>query len=165
MPEFEYPHRNKHEEESAKRKLPEFVYVEEEGEWRQEEPFEHFKEHFSHSAEMMKKQHYPLALRIFCLIGSLFLFAFTFFVLIYVALSLVVNILTFFRMRGFWERTKSWWGALKKTFVTSSGLLVAVFSPAFGLAIIMVYFLLLGQSMDEQWATRILKSRLYRQSW
>ncbi|NGX43689.1 MAG: hypothetical protein K940chlam7_01989 [Chlamydiae bacterium] len=162
MTGFEHPRNNKNEgEKPQERKLPDFIFVEEE-EGSHGESYTSFQEQFYRSTGLMEKRSYSVALRFAFLVCSLFLLFIFCIALPFVIIFFLLNLLTLFKAMAYWERTKQLWGKAKTVFVTAMGLLIAVFSPPFGMAVIMVYFLLKGQSMEQQWVSRIMKERFNR---
>lgn len=147
---------------SEERKLPEFIYIETNQDYREEYFRENPKMEFGRTFESLTRKEYPLMLRLFCLVFAGFVLSFSLMVFFFVALFTLINLVTFFTLPQFRKRTKELWLQLKKLFVSGIGLLVAVISPPFGFAIIMVYFLLKGARMEEDWVSRVMSERFYR---
>ncbi len=142
--------------------MPEFIYIDTDQRYHEEYFREGPRTAFGASFESLTRREYPLMLRLFCLVFSSLVLFFACFVLAFVLLFTAINLVTFFTLTDFWKRTKSLWEQLKKLFVSGIGLLVAVVSPAFGFSIIMVYFLLKGARMDEDWVSRMMREKFYR---
>lgn len=148
-------------EEKEERKMPEFIFVEE-GKTEDGKKYGEFKEEFQESVHKMEDRAYPISVRIVCLIMALFLSIIVLISIPFLLGFLSINLVTFFQMGPFWERTQQFLETFKKLFVTVLGLIIAFFSPAFGLSVIMVYFMMRGQQMDQQWVSRIMESRFYK---
>jgi len=146
---------------SEERKMPDFIFVDSESEYR-EEAYGGYQREFDPEFQKMAVKEYPLILRFFCLIFSALILLVSAVAFLFVLFFFAGNLLTFFQMDQFWKQTKNLWEQLKKLFVSGLGLAIAVISPAFGFSIIMVYLLLKGSTMDEDWVSRMMKDRFYR---
>jgi hypothetical protein len=168
MTEFHFPGKHEPEEEgssrgSHERKLPDFIYIDSEKSTREQESFKgQFRGEMGTHFEKMADKEYPLMLRLFCFVFSALVFLVSLIALMFFLFFLLINLVTFFQMEAFWKQTKNLWEQLKKLIVSGIGLAVAVISPAFGFSIIMVYMLLKGSAMDEDWVSRVMKERFNR---
>jgi len=141
--------------------MPEFIFVEE-GKTEEGETIGGFKEEFKESVSQMENRAYPVSVRIVCLLVAFFLSIVVLISIPFLLGFFSLNLVTFFQMEAFWKRTQKFWDTFKKLFVTVLGLVIAFFSPAFGLSVIMVYFMMRGQQMDQVWVNRMMQSRFYR---
>src|ERR1700733_8987960 len=141
---------------SEKRKLPEFVYVDVDRE-DEAKKFSGFEEQYFRSFQALKHKGSSISVRITCLLGSLLLIVTVAFAVPFLLLFAILNALTFFKMKLFWLQTKKLWMYLKRALVVTLGFAVAVFSPSFGLTIIMIYFLLQGQQMENQFMMKLMR--------
>jgi hypothetical protein len=146
--------------ENEQRELPEFIYIETEN--HEEQGSRGYQEEFRASFDKMEGRNYPFSVRLVCLISALFLLFAVLLTTPFLLVFFLINLVTVFQLTAFWERTKQLWNAYRKLFVTLLGLFVAVFSPAFGLSIIMMYFMMRGQQSDQQWVSRIMEARFRR---
>lgn len=117
-----------------------------------------FKQEFSHSFHKLEGKQFSVGIRIICLICAIFMMIALVFIVPVFLLFLGFNILTLFQMSDFWARTKVLWRQLIKVVVLIFGLLVSVISPSVGLALIVVYLAMSGQSRDQEWVSRIMKA-------
>lgn len=147
---------------SEERKMPDFIFVDRENGY-EEESFRGYQQEFDPTFQKMAVKEYPLILRFFCLIFSALILLVSAVAFLFVIFFFLANLITFFKMDQFWKQTKNLWVQLKKLFVSGMGLAIAVISPAFGFSIILVYLLLKGATMDEDWVSRMMKERFYRQ--
>lgn len=145
-------------------KIPEYIYIDSKENFSQEEPFSTHYEHKEHrySFEQLAHKEYPFVLRIVCLFVASLVLSFTALVLFLFMIFFFANAVTFFHFENFWKGTKQLWEQIKKLFVCGLGLTVAVVSPAFGLSMIMLYFVVKGSNMNEDWVSRTMKDQFYR---
>ncbi len=146
------------EKESRKElKEPDTIYVETE-DYEPGREFGGFQKEFQHSYEKMGARSYPISVRVVCLFCSLFILFFLLLATPFLLFFLGVNILTLFQWDAFKQRTKVIWFTYSKMLVTALGLLVAVLSPALGISIILVYFMMQGQKSEDVWVERIFRA-------
>lgn len=144
---------------SEKRKLPEFIFVDADRE--SETPrYGGFEEQYFRSFQTLKHKDSSISVRITCLLGALLLSVIVALATPLLLLCVILNVLTFFKGKNFWLQTKKLWMYLKRACVVILGFLVALFSPSFGLTIIMIYFLLQGQRMENDFMMKLLRSRM-----
>jgi len=141
---------------------PEFIIIQEE---RYEEGHEGEGTHQQSSSyyESLNKLHEikPTAtIRIACFISSLMLFLYTAFIGFLMLITLALTIITLGQAKRAVRVSVNLWSLFVKLIVISSGLLVGVFSPTFGLGIIILFFVLQGGKEDPI-LSRIIKSRFY----
>lgn len=153
------PDRN-HDQRSEKRKMPEFIYVDPDVETEREAPdLGGFGQEYFTSFQTFKKKDSSIMVRVVSFFGALILLGAVILGLPFFLLFLALNLITFFKMKPFWEQTIKLWEYIKRVLAVIVGLFVAVFSPSFGLTIIMVYFLLQGQRLENQFMMKLMKSR------
>lgn len=141
-------------QQEPKRHIPEFIYVEPEVEddrkgFRREEEYQ--------SIHSLQSQRFPFGMRILFLFLSCLLLFFLIIVAPIVLLLTGFNLLTMRKIENFNKNTIQLWGAFKKMVVVALGLLVAIFSPAFGISIIMIYFMMHKDNFGKVWMERIMK--------
>lgn len=150
------------EEECTVDHRPEFVLIDEGG----EEKVYGGSHTFQSSCEFeplhkLKDVKPTAALRIASLLSSLILYGalvlLIFLFLVHATMFLLtLGLVPFFRLA-----TAKYWDLIKKTFVVASGLFVALFSPHFGLAIIVLYFILTTGGTSDPIFSKLFKSGLY----
>ncbi len=145
-------------EEKKSQNKPEFIYVETEH-YDEGHEFGGFQKEFQQSYQKMETKNYPAAVRMVCFVCSFFLILFLLLAAPFLLLFVGINLLTFFQLKLFWEKTVQLWSMFKRMFVTALGLLIAVLSPAFGLSVIMVYFMMSGGNYERDWVARVFKNR------
>lgn len=102
------------------------------------------------------------AVRFAFLLMSLIFYAAAFlglFILLSLCLLVVV---TLGQVKGLNRFTSNYWKTIRKVFVTGSGLLVAVVSPAFGLGIIVLYFILVAGGTNDPVFSKLFESSIYK---
>ncbi|MEC7839143.1 MAG: hypothetical protein VX777_03790 [Chlamydiota bacterium] len=127
---------------------PEFIYVGEEyiesepkGEYRQED----FYESFSQLHDIKP----TIAVRVACLIGSMLVFLLSLFMAACVLVSCIFVVGTLGLNQYCKIVLARHWIRFKNFFVIAGGTFVGVFSPLFGLGIVILYFMLKGQGKDQ----------------
>ncbi len=136
---------------------PEFILIEEEQSGRQGHGYRRESPDFA-SFEELSTVHFPFSIRIAAL-------GLSFLMLMSVVASLAALILTGSgvaatlglsrKVVDLFHKCLGW---LRKAAVLSMGFFVAVFSPSFGFAIIIIYFLLLGEKINHDILKRMLQS-------
>lgn len=143
-------------------KKTDYIYVETEeydpGQEFRGHKYKGFQKEFRYSYQKMGTRSYPVSVRIICLLCAIFLFFFLLLATPLVLLFLAINTLTLFQWEAFWQRTKMVAGTYSKILVTTLGLLVGVISPALGISLILVYFMMLGQKSGDVWVEKIFKA-------
>lgn len=141
---------------------PEFIIIDEER-YEETSRSEGAYQQSSSYYESLNKLHEikpTLTIRIACLISSLMLFAYTAFIGVLMLLTLALVAITFGQAKSAVKGLAYFWSLLIRLFVISSGLFVGLFSPTFGLGIIILFFVLQGEKEDPI-LSRIIKSRFY----
>jgi hypothetical protein len=160
MKESQYnPENNDANRGSEKRKLPEFIFVDVDRE-SEAQKTSGFEEQYFRSFQALKHKDSSISLRITCLLGALLLLVTLMFAIPFLLLFLLFNVLTFFKIQSFWAQTKKLWLYLKRALVMALGFSVAVFSPSFGVTLIMIYFLLQGQKMENHFMMKLMRSSM-----
>ena len=138
-------------------KKPDYIYVDTE-DYDPGREFGGFQKEFKYSYQKMGARSYPVTVRIICLLCALFLLFFLLLATPFILLFLSINIVTLFQLDAFWKRTKMVWSTYSKMLITALGLLVGVISPALGISLIMVYFMMRGQEGDDIWVEKIFRA-------
>lgn len=152
------PENHEGERGSEKRKLPEFIFVDVDRE-EEAQKFRSFEEQYFRSFQSLKHKDSSISVRVTCFLGALLLLIAVIFAAPFLLIFVILNVLTFFKAKPFWLQTKKLWMYLKRALVVALGFSVAVFSPSFGLTIIMIYFLLQGHQMQNQFMMKLMRSR------
>jgi hypothetical protein len=109
----------------------------------------------------LESKHYPLSLRFMLLLAAI---AVIFVVLFYILASVMawlVACLTFFSLETQVDHLHKTWKACKRLTVVALGLVVAIFSPAFGLGMMLLYFLMHGENINEGIIGRVFRSGIH----
>jgi hypothetical protein len=101
----------------------------------------------------------PLFRFLFFWAGSVsFVIAFLFF--LFSSVALLLSVVTLHQFPSFQVTTIRFWNGCCRMAVFSLGLIVAAFSPVFGLGIIALYFLMIGESLKQNsFFVRIFKGQ------
>jgi hypothetical protein len=151
------------EQNDQKIHQPEFVILGEES--KEEVSGGEFQQQTSHPYESFEKLHDikpSLGVRFACLLSSYILFLAAILVFFLLLLSLAVVIISVGQSKKVNNLFKKYWEVLRKLIVTASGLLVSVFSPAFGLGIIILYFIIVAGGTNDPIFSRLFESGLYK---
>ena len=105
--------------------------------------------------------HYSFPLRFMLFLMSLGVGLAALFYLFATFMALVVSSLTFFSLETQVAHLKKCWKGCKKLAIVALGILVAVFSPPFGLGMILLYFLLHGENIDQGIVGRVFRSSIH----
>lgn len=133
------------------REKPEFIVI--------EEPDEAESKEYYHSFMSLERSHYSPLVRFFFFLGSFLIVCFSFLLLILSVFYLVLNAATFFQVASFKQQLIRIWGRYKTVLVFSLGLFIATLSPPFGFSIILVYFMLQGQRLENTMMSRFMRMR------
>jgi len=137
---------------------PEFVSLEDKQGFKGTE--ETFQRHqYFESLLKMKSAHYPLPIRAMIFVSAL----------LYAGFSLIAGLITFvfflfttvtlFQISSLKRNLISYWEWSKKGFVISLGFFIAAFNPPYGFGMILLYFVLYGQtaSADEAFIRMVIR--------
>lgn len=135
-------------------KKPDFIYVDHTYQHERSQGSEGASQAFE-SLRTMQQRHYPLSLRFFTL-GASFIFAiWAALMLICTGVSIVIAALVLFKSDYGNGRIKAYWKYFRQSLVFMLGLFVAAFSPAFGISIIILYYVQQGESIRNRLFARV----------
>lgn len=144
------------EENDRKIHQPEYIILDKE----EEEPkHQYAKEQADYLATLHKigQMRFGVGLRILCLLGGVVAAIAT---TIVAALSLIVvamGAITLFLSKDINEQVLKALRNVRKLIVITFGLLLAVLSPALGLGMIILYFMLKGESIQQDLINKVVK--------
>lgn len=147
--------------EKGKRRLPDFIYVDD-GPHFEKPHFGGFEEQFQSFGGIADKD-FPLSVRALCLLGAIVLLLIVTAAIPFLLLFIFLNLISFFKSADLWSNTKKLWSHMKTGIVAIIGLVIAVFSPAFGISIIFLYYLLQGKKLENQIMMKLMKGRMKNQ--
>lgn len=166
MPDYKPPHSNDEPEivdpyeHQTERKIPEFVFVDQGPRDEKEKigatPHEDPKQMFS-SIQTIAKGKQPFHLRILAFLGTFVMLLgcaiILFFTLIFALFSLI-----FLRQSSYMnEQVSIAWRIFKKAVVFTLGCFVCVFNLSFGMGIILMYFMLSGESINQRFMQEFMR--------
>lgn len=141
-------------------KKPEFIYLGEDEEGpidfeyseriERERTFQEFKK--------LKYGSYPFFLRILTFFGGVILGITSLIPLLLSIGTLVLCILTLFRVDSVTQHLKDYWGRFRRLFVVTLGMFLATFMPALGLGLIMLSYMLEGEDYSGNLITSFVMS-------
>ncbi|MBS4168763.1 hypothetical protein [Parachlamydia sp. AcF125] len=146
---------------STPQKLPEFIYIEDlqRGAEQEEIRKNPGEEKLYSSINQLEKKHYPWVLRAITFFASLFLLVAIPFLLVVVLCNALFAVGLLGKFEPFNRQTIRYWKQLKKATVIALGLFTATLSPAFGFGIILMYFVLQGEELNNSFLEQMMKSR------
>lgn len=133
---------------------PEFIILEAEELPRSEEQSDIFE-----TLKKVNAKHFPWGIRIIILTVFLFFFPILAILLLYVLIQAAVALVTFFQSPAAISNLQKAWTTFTNGIVMTLGLGIAIFSPAFGFSVIMLYFLLHRDNSGGVYVRRFFKSR------
>lgn len=148
-----------HKEDSTKRNEPEIIYIDDisiEPELEESTAQEQF---YSSIHELGKGKHYPLFMRILTFFASLALLILLPFFMLFAAAHGLVAGLVLFRNSASNAKARYYWKQLKKTIAVTLGLLIATISPSFGFGIIILYFLIQGEEIQNSFLNQVINRK------
>lgn len=141
---------------------PEFIILtEEHSEQVYHESGSEQKSEFYQPFEKLEGIQATAGLRIGCLITSFLMLGCTVFVFLFLMFALILAALTFGQVESLNSMLKKYWSIFRKVFVITMGLTVAVFSPFFGLGLIILYFILFIRSEQDPIFSRFFSTGFY----
>lgn len=148
----------KGKKEEPKRELPEFIVIEEgeEGEGygtfgeEQEATFQAFQ-------KIITGKRYPFSLHVWMFFLFLVTLTISCIAVFLLFLSLAIATLTLFQFKAFNNYAMMIWRNFRRMIVFTLGFAIAIFSPPFGFGIILLYFMLYGDALANQFAERMMK--------
>jgi len=141
------------DEDTAKRRMPEFIDLE-----GKKIPRETFFEHGPFRMEDDLVRQAPFHLRLICLLCSVVSILWTIGGILVTIATAVIAALFLFQSKYLQELLSYYWRCVKRGTVISIGLILAVFSPYLGLTMVFTYFILIQQPMDEGIMLRIMQT-------
>lgn len=139
-----------HSEEEKPHMRPQFIYIDEQHEWRQEGDFTGGEHDYIHSFEKLRKGKYPLALRITTFVVSFWCLFAAILVFLIFLMGVVLGVVTLFRVEGINMRIRYLWNGVAKLLVFGCGLFVASFNPPYGIGLVLLYFMMKGQELNAR---------------
>lgn len=152
-----FPKGQGEEPEQKKRKLPEFVIIDD-----RQEQFHFEGEVPPPEKERKGPPHIPFRVRIFCLIASMATLVWVLLALLFTLLFLTLSLLTFRKVAPLNGVTTLYWGWTKGAFIISHGLLIAVFNATLGIVFILCYFSQVKENWEKSAFGRILYPHMRR---
>lgn len=142
-------------------KLPEFIYIDDiQIEPDQEESRKSTREENLYaSINELEKARYPWLLRVLTFFASLVLVVVIPILLIVVLCNALFAFGLLWKFEPFNKQTIRYWKQLKKAVVIALGLFIATLSPAFGFGMILLYFVLQGEEINNNFLNQMMKSR------
>ena len=122
-----------------------------------EKSHETMEEPYIESFQKLENLKFPLMLRVLSLIGSLFVFFISLFVLVGVGISLFFALITFFSNVEVNNSLKKTLYGFKKITAIWFGLFIASISPPLGFGLILLYFMLHKEKMNNAFFSRIYR--------
>ncbi len=137
---------------------PEFIILDggEEADFHTESSGE--QSQYFEAINRLEGQRYPLFLRILFFLMSLGLILAVLFFLLGTLIAVVTGCLTLFRNETILAHLNKTWKTCKKLAAVALGVFVAAFSPPFGLGMILLYFVLHGENIDQGIIGRVFRS-------
>lgn len=108
------------------------------------------------SFEKLKQVKYPILIRIICFFFTLLAFFSALSAFLGVVISLILTLITLGKYPQSQVAFRQCINWLKKSLVFLLGCSIAIFSPHFGFVLIVVYFLILGEKLDNQFIRRVV---------
>ncbi len=132
---------------------PEIIYVDEAYEEKRSFGGRQEQRYWS-TIEGLGQADFPIGLRIIALIVAGFMGFLAAFMCGITIVWFVASLLAMRQSPRFNELAKNSWATTRKFFLIAFGSLVAVFSPALGIGMILLYFMIIGEKMNEAMFTR-----------
>lgn len=104
-------------------------------------------------------KHFPWPMRIACVILFFFFLAVAVLLFIHVLFHILLATVTLFENPALNSNVKKAWNLLVSDIVIALGLAIAFFSPAFGLSVMMLYFMLHRENSSSAFVTRFFQAR------
>jgi hypothetical protein len=148
------------EEEKPKIHQPEFIILD--GSDEGPSPSQESKEMGAEYVETLQKighMSFGWPIRIMCFSGAIIAALATAFVAVLACVSFLIAGLVLFMMKDANAQMFKVFATVRKLFVLTLGLLIAVFSPPLGLGMIVLYFMLHGERLQQSIFTRTFVGR------
>lgn len=156
----EYENKSQNNEGDEVRKLPEFIYVEEENKHYQQQPY------MGMPFDVGPGQHpeitkVPKRLHLFCAVASIAAIFWAIGVFLFFVVSAIIAGLLLFKSDHVNNLVMDYWKSFKRASVITTGLLIGIFSPYLGFVLVFSYLLLQGEQGQQGFITRVLHSQFH----
>lgn len=159
-PDFENRKTNGDGEEV--RKLPEFIYVEEENKHYHQQP--HVEMPFDFGMGVHPQQEatkVPKKLHLFCGVAAIASIFWVIGVFLFFIVSAIISGCLLFSNEHLNNITLDYWKSFKKACVITTGLIIGIFSPYLGFVLVFSYLLLQGEQGQQGFIARVLQSQFH----
>jgi hypothetical protein len=156
----------KSDDDEGVRKLPEFIYIEEEHkhyEPQQEIPFrqENMELPFGVGVGNAESMKLPFHLHLFCGLASIITLFWMVGVFLFFTVSAVIAACGLFKNSTLNSLVSGYWKTFKRATVITTGLIIGIFSPYLGFVLVLSYLLLQGEQAQQGFVARILQSQFH----
>lgn len=111
------------------------------------------------SLKKLNKVQFSVPLRLVIALAFFVLLFLSVLALFFCSISLILSTVTLFMIKEMNANLYKSWKNVKKVLVFTVGLFLAIFSPALGLGLIVLYFMLLGEQLNKSFVSRLFKFR------
>ena len=139
---------------------PEFIILESEEEQGQSPHAQKIHSEYFETIQGLNKIQFPWTLRILIFFTLFFVLIGTVIVTFFFIISLLFAALAFFQSKTMNDNMVKSWKNVKKLCVFSAGMFLAIFSPALGLGLIVLYLMLQGEHLNKAIMERLFKTKL-----
>ena len=137
---------------------PEYVILDkEEDEARKDEGYAKEQADYLTTLHKIGQMKFGVGLRILCLLAAFFVALATVFIAALSLIAVAMGALTLFLSKEVNTQVLKALNNVRKLFVITFGLLIAVFSPALGLGLIVLYFMLKGESLQQDLINKVVR--------
>lgn len=147
------------EKPQPERKLPEFIFVDSDLEDKAPKigiPHQDPKQIFG-SVQTIAKRQQPFYLRILFFLATFVMIVLSTFILVIALISMALSLLFLRQSKYFNEGASSSWRSFKKAIVCTLGCIVSIFNLSFGVGIVLMYFMLSGEKLDNRFVQQFTK--------
>ena len=110
-----------------------------------------------HSKEETTEQTQPLSLRLLCFLGLIFCTIYGFGMILLSLITTFFACITLFQNHKLNRNLFRYWKSTFNTFVAGFGFVLGLLIPPLGLGFLILYFSLVGENMDTDILTKIIK--------
>lgn len=137
---------------------PEYVILDkEEDESRKEQQYGKEQADYLATLHKIGQMKFGVGLRLLCLVAAFFTALATAFIAALALVAVAMGAITLFLSKDVNTQVLKALSNVRKLFVITFGLLVAVFSPALGLGLIVLYFMLKGESLQQDLINKVVR--------
>ena len=104
---------------------------------------------YQETIRLLQAGTFPLVFRITSLVFSLAIGCLSLMLIVINAFALAAVLITFGKISRVKEIQTKCWAMLRRSMVFTLGLFISVFNPVFGMGIITLYYMLLGEKLNE----------------